>query len=49
MYLGESFEAIPKEYETNPIDYNEVMSSDDAILWQRVMEAKLEYTYSNGV
>lgn len=33
MYLGESFEAIPKEHKTNPMDYNEAMNNDDAILW----------------
>ena len=49
MYLGESFEVIIKEYEINPINYDEVMSSDDAILWQGAMEAKLESMYSNGV
>ena len=49
MYLGESFEVIIKEYEINPINYDEVMSSDDAILWQGAMEEKLESMYSNGV
>ena len=49
MYLGESFEAIPKEYEANPMDYDEVMSSDDVILWQGVIEVKLKSMYSNEV
>ena len=31
MYLREFFEAIPKEHEIDPLDYNEIMSSDDTI------------------
>ncbi|KAL6346198.1 hypothetical protein AAG906_027945 [Vitis piasezkii] len=34
MYSGESFEAILEEHEIDPIDYNEVISSDDVIVWQ---------------
>ena len=49
MYLGKSFEAIPKEHETNPMDYDEAMSSDDVILWQGVTEVKLKSMYSNEV
>ena len=33
MYLGESFEAIPKEHEIDPTNYDEEISSDDVILW----------------
>ena len=29
MYLGESFEAIMKEHEIYPTNYDETMSSDD--------------------
>ena len=43
MYLGESFEVILEEHEINPIDYDEVMSNDDAI---GAIEAKLESMYS---
>ena len=49
MYLGEFFEVIPEEHEIDPIDYDETMSSDDTILWQGAMEAKLEFMYSNRV
>ena len=49
MYLGEFFEVIPEEHEIDPIDYEETMSSDDTILWQGAMEAKLEFMYSNRV
>ena len=38
MYLGKSFEAIPEEHETDAIDYNEVMSSDDVVLRQGAMK-----------
>ena len=34
MYLGESFEAILKEHEFDPTDYDKAMSSDDVILWK---------------
>ena len=47
MYLGESFEAIPKEHETNLTDYDETMCNDDDILWQGVMEVELESMYSS--
>ena len=49
MYLREFIKAIPKEHETDPIDYNNAMSSNDVILWQRAMEVKLESMYSNGI
>ena len=49
MYLGESFEAIPKEHEIDLRDYDEAMSSDDAILWQRAIEAELESMCFNEV
>ena len=46
MYLRESFEAIVKEHDIGPMDYNEAMSDVDVHLWQRVMETKLESIYS---
>ena len=42
MYLGNSFEAILKEHEINPIGYDEAMSDVDAHFWQKDMEAELE-------
>ena len=42
MYLERSFEAILKEHEIDPIDYDETMSDVDAHLWQKAMEAELE-------
>ncbi|KAL6347783.1 hypothetical protein AAG906_026312 [Vitis piasezkii] len=42
MYLGESFEAIPKEHETDLTDYDETMCNDDDILWQGIMEVLVE-------
>ena len=41
-YLGKSFEAILKEHEIDPIDYDKAMSDVDAHLWKKAMEAKLE-------
>lgn len=32
MYLGESFDLIPKEYEINPTNYDEAMSDVDGYL-----------------
>ena len=49
MYLGESFEAILYEHEIDPTYYNEVMSSDDVMLWKGAMMAELESMYSNVV
>ena len=37
IYLGKSFKAILKEHEIDPIDYDKVMSDEDAHLWQRAM------------
>ena len=42
MYLEESFKAILKECEIDPIEYDETMSEVDAHLWQKAMEAELE-------
>ena len=42
MYLGKPFEAILKEHEIDPIDYDEAMSDVDAHLWQKYMEVELE-------
>ena len=42
MYLGKSFEAIIKEHEIDPIDYDKAMSDVDAHFWQKAMEAELE-------
>ena len=49
MYMGKPFEAIPKDHETDLTNYDETMSSDDVILWQGVMDVKLESIYLNGV
>ena len=42
MYLEESFKAILKECEIDPIQYDETMSEVDAHLWKKAMEAQLE-------
>ena len=42
MYLEESFKAILKECEIDPIEYDETMGEVDAHLWQKAMEAELE-------
>ena len=42
MYLEESFKAILKECEIDPIQYDETMSEVDAHLWKKAMEAELE-------
>ena len=42
MYLEESFEAILKEHEIDPIEWDEAMSEVDAHLWKKAMEAELE-------
>ena len=42
MYLGKSFEAILKEHEIDPIDYDEAMSNVDVYLWEKAMKVELE-------
>ena len=49
MYMGESFKTILEEYEIDPINYSEVMSSVSAHLWQGVMEVELEPMHSNKI
>ncbi|KAL6346159.1 hypothetical protein AAG906_027890 [Vitis piasezkii] len=49
MYLRDSFEAIPKEHDIDPIDYDEAMSSDETILWQGATEVELESMYTNKI
>ena len=49
MQLGESFKAILKEHEIDPIDYDEAMSDVNAHLWKKAMEAELESMHSNQV
>ena len=49
MYLGESFDTIPKECEIDPMNYNEVMSNVDAQLWQGFMKVGLKFMYFNKV
>ena len=43
MYLGKSLEAILKEHEINPIDYDKTMTNVDAHLWKKAMEVELEF------
>ena len=47
--LGESFDMIPDEVDTNPCNYVEALKDKDAELWQKVMKSEMQSMYSNQV
>ena len=47
--LGETYEAISKEAESNPYTYEEAMKDIDAHHWIKAMKSKLDSMYSNQV
>ena len=47
--LGESFDRIPDELDTDPCNNDEALKDKDADLWQKVMKSEMQSTYSNQV
>ena len=47
--LGETYEAISKEAETDPYTYEEAMNDIDAHHWVKAMKFELDSIYSNQV
>ena len=47
--LGETYEAISKEAESDPYTYEKAMNDIDAHHWIKVMKSKLDSMYSNQV
>ena len=47
--LGETYEAIPKEAESNPYTYEEAMNDIDAHHQIKAMKSELDSMYSNQV
>ena len=47
--LGETYEAISKETESDPYIYEEAMKDIDAHHWVQAMKSKLDSIYSNQV
>ena len=47
--LGETYEAIPKEAESDPYTYEEAMNDIDAYHWIKAMKSELDSMYSNQV
>ena len=47
--LGETYEAIPKEAESDPYTYEEAMNDIDAHHWVKAMKSELDSMYSNQV
>ena len=45
--LGESFDRIPNELDTDPCNYDEALKDKDADLWQKVMKSEMQSMYSN--
>ena len=47
--LGESFDKIPDELDTDPCNYDEAFKDKDADLWQKAMKYEMQSMYSNQV
>ena len=47
--LGESFDRIPNELDTDPCNYDEALKDKDAELWQKAMKSEIQSMYSNQV
>ena len=47
--LGETYEAISEETETDPYTYEEAMNDIDAHHWVKAMKFELDSMYSNQV
>ena len=47
--LGEFYEAISKEQEQDPCNYDDAMNDQESGCWQEAMKAKMESIYSNQV
>ena len=49
MFLGESFDKVPEEHDTDPSSYYEAIESLDVDKWQKAMNSEIESMYSNQV
>ncbi|XP_075101619.1 uncharacterized protein LOC142177058 [Nicotiana tabacum] len=49
MLLGESYDRIPEEPNTEPINYDEALQDIDADKWVDAMKSEMESMYSNQV
>ncbi|XP_057965365.1 uncharacterized protein LOC131155923 [Malania oleifera] len=49
MFLGESYDRIPDELDTEPSNYYEALQDKDAELLQKAMKSEMESMYSNQV
>ena len=47
--LGESFDRIPDELDTDPCNYDEALKDKDENLWQKAMKSKMQSMHSNQV
>ena len=49
MFLGEAYEAVPEEHESDPSTYEEAMADTDSDQWKLAMKTEMESMYSNQV
>ena len=49
MFLGEAFQAVSIEFESDPAIYEEAMANVDSAHWVKAMKAELESMDSNQV
>ena len=49
MFLGEAFESVSKNLESDPTIYEEAMADSDSSYWVKAMEIEMESMHSNQV
>ena len=49
MFLGEAFEAVSENLESNPTSYEEAMEDSDSSHWVKAMKTEMESMDSNQV
>ena len=47
IFLGESYDMILDELNTEPVKYNEAFQDKDGELWKKVIKLEMESMYSN--
>ena len=49
MFLGEAFEVVSKNLESDPTSYEEAMADSDSSHWAKAMKIEMEFMDSNQV
>ena len=49
MFLGEAFEAVSKNLESDPTSYEEAIADSDSSYWVKALKTEMESMESNQV